>query len=77
MNNTDEIKIAVKKLFDKTTDIHVDVISRKPKIRIENAPARIVGVYKNLFTIEVNEDGLKKADTVRVFASLSRVTLTA
>lgn len=47
MSNTDEIKVAIKKLFDETNDIHVDVISRKPKIHIENAPARIVGVYKN------------------------------
>lgn len=34
MSNTDEIKVAIKKLFDETNDIHVDVISRKPKIHI-------------------------------------------
>ncbi len=59
------IKTAIVELYEKSVEIHVDVNSTRPKIHVENAPAKITGVYKNLFTIETLENGLKKTYTVQ------------
>lgn len=59
------IKTAIAELYENKTEIHVDVHSTRPKINVENSSAHITGVYKNLFRIEVLEDGLKKSYTVQ------------
>lgn len=59
-----DIKEKMTALFERGADIHVTVHSKKPRININESPARIVGVYKNLFTIETVENGLKKTFTV-------------
>lgn len=58
------IKERVHSLFEMDSVIHVCVHSSKPKIHINDTPVRIVGVYKNLFTIEAEENGLKKTFTI-------------
>jgi len=59
-----DIKERMTSLFEQDADIHVTVHSKRPKINITESQARIVGVYKNLFTIEAVENGLKKTFTV-------------
>lgn len=64
MRDVNEIKSAILKLYEQKTDIHVNVNTTKPRIHITDAPASITGVYKNLFTIEVIENGLKKVFSI-------------
>lgn len=65
MQNIDVIKESIKKLYENKTEIHVDVHSTKPKINVVDSPAKITGVYRNLFTLETVENGLKKLYTVQ------------
>ncbi len=60
MQDINSIKFTISNLHNDGTEIHVDVHSTRPKISVDSAPAKITGVYKNLFTIESVEDGLKK-----------------
>ncbi len=64
VRDVNEIKSAILKLYEQKTDIHVNVNTTKPRIHITDAPASITGVYKNLFTIEVIENGLKKVFSI-------------
>lgn len=57
MRDIDEIKAKIRELYDSKTEIHVNVNSKKPRINVENSPGHITGVYRNLFTIEANENG--------------------
>ncbi len=65
MTDINLIKAAIRELYEKRSDIHVDVHCTKPKIHVVGAPATITGVYKNLFTLEVTDNGLKKVYTVQ------------
>lgn len=65
MSDVLAIKAAISELYEKNIEIHVDVHSTRPKISVDSAPAKITGVYKNLFTIESVENGLKKTYTVQ------------
>ena len=64
MQDINAIKNAVTELYNEKKEIHVEVHSKKPKINILDSKAHITGVYRNLFTIEVIENGLKKSYTV-------------
>ena len=59
MQNIDLIKAKIKALYENESEIHIDVHSTRPKIKVVNAVARITGVYRNLFTIEALENGAK------------------
>ena len=63
--NIDLIKLQITELYEKNVEVHIDVFSTRPKININNAVAKITGVYKNWFRIEVVEGGLKKGYTVQ------------
>ena len=65
MRNISIIQSQIKKLYDNETEIHISVHSTRPKINVVNAPAKITGVYKNLFTVSVVENGLKKLYSVQ------------
>lgn len=52
-----EIKIKIKEIFDKNPNIHVNVTTTRPRLTIRNAPAKITGVYPNLFVVEENSLG--------------------
>ena len=65
MQDINAIKAAIAELYEQKREIHVDVHSTKPKINVVSAPATIVGVYRNLFTIQTVENGLKKIYTVQ------------
>ena len=48
----DVIKNRVRERYLSNPDIHIDVSIKRPKIRIVNQEAKIIGVYKNLFQIK-------------------------
>ncbi len=52
MTIIDEIRMKVQKQFRTNPRIHINVSMNRPKIKIENQPARIIGVYPNIFQIE-------------------------
>ena len=65
MQDINVIKEAIFELYKNKISIHVDVHSTRPKINITNAEAHITGVYKNLFTLETIDKGLKKIFSVQ------------
>ena len=52
MSTIDVIKNRVRELYLSNPDIHIDVSIKRPKIKIVNQEAKIIGVYKILFQIE-------------------------
>ncbi len=64
VRDINEIKNAVSEFYEQKTEIRVNVNTTKPRIHITDAPASITGVYKNLFTIEVIENGLQKVFSI-------------
>lgn len=65
MQDINEMKKAILEIYEGGMPIHVDVCLKKPRVSVENAPARITGVYKNLFRIETVENGMTKSYTVQ------------
>ena len=65
MRDIEEIKAKIKELYESGIEIHVNVHSKKPKIDVNDANAHITGIYRNLFTIETQDNGLKKQYTVQ------------
>ena len=64
MQDINVIKEKIKKLYENGASISICVHSSRPKIEVDGASVSIKGVYKNLFTIEAIENGLKKTYTV-------------
>lgn len=58
MKDINELKEKINDLYQKKLTIHVDVHSKRPRTNVDNVPATITGAYKNLFTIEVFENGI-------------------
>ncbi len=48
----DWIKLRVQQLYQDNPDIHIDVSMNRPRIKIVNQEAKIIGIYKNVFQIE-------------------------
>ena len=63
MNTVDNIKSKIKRLYETNPNIHISVRITHPKIIIENTPAIIKGVYKNIFQIEESGSGYQKCYT--------------
>ena len=57
MDSMDYIKSGIEKLFKTNPNIHISVSRTRPKIIVEKSPAKILGVYKNIFQIEECELG--------------------
>lgn len=64
MQDIDTIKEKIKKLYESGAPISICVHSSIPKVEVDGASVFIKGVYKNLFTVEAIENGLKKIYTV-------------
>ena len=64
MQDINTIKEAINVLFNENKEIHIDVHSTRPKINVSNSPATITGVYKNLFAVDVYENGIKKVFSI-------------
>ena len=57
MDFIEQIKKDVERLYRNTPYIHISVCRMRPKILVEAQPAKIVGVYKNIFQVEECEPG--------------------
>ena len=57
MDYIKQIKSGIEKLYKTDTNIHISVNSTHPKIIVNSSPAKIVGVYKNIFQIEEYDGG--------------------
>ena len=55
MNTVEHIKSEIKRLYETDPNIHIKVKMTHPKVIVEGTPAKIVGVYKNIFQIEEND----------------------
>ena len=53
----EQIKSMIKNLYETNPNVHVSVKISRPKVLVEGTPARIVGVYKNIFQIEEMDSG--------------------
>lgn len=52
MEKLDYIKKQIEQLYEVNPNIHISVKLLRPKVIMENSPAVITGVYKNIFQIE-------------------------
>ena len=57
MSTVEHIKGEIKQLYETDPNIHINVKMTHPKMIVEGTPAKIVGVYKNIFQIEENDSG--------------------
>lgn len=57
MTILDDIKAKVKKLYETNPDIHINIVVSYPKMCLVNEPAKITGIYKNLFKLEEYSKG--------------------
>lgn len=59
------IKSKVERLYQTDPFIHVSVSGTNPRIDVKNQPAEIVGVYKNIFRIKVDDNTAKHFHTLQ------------
>lgn len=52
MDYIEQIKTGIERLYKIHQNIHISVSRMRPKIIVDASPAKIVGVYKNIFQIE-------------------------
>jgi uncharacterized protein Veg len=57
MSTVEHIKSEIKRLYETNPNIHISVKMTHPKVIVEGTPAKLVGVYKNIFQIEENDNG--------------------
>lgn len=60
----DMLKRRIKYLYEKHPTIHINIKITSPKLHLENVPARIVGVYPNIFIISENSKGYEERHTL-------------
>lgn len=58
------IRRDIARLYKTHPQVHVNVKTTSPRIQLENAPAVIRGVYRNLFTISETAAGQEKTHTL-------------
>ena len=51
------IKIGLEKLYKTNPNIHISVKLPHAKNQIQSVPAKIIGVYRNLFQVEGEDNG--------------------
>ncbi len=60
----DLYKNKIQILFSQNPNIHMNVSLTKPRLKLENAPAKILGVYPSVFRIEECSTGKTKYHTL-------------
>ena len=63
MTQLDLIKSRIKKLYDTSPDIHINICIARSKDSLKNEPAVIKGVYPHIFQIEEYSSGSPKCHT--------------
>lgn len=58
MAGIDRIKNGITELYKKNSIIHISVKLTRPRVLVEDAPVKIIGVYRNIFQVEeIEGDG--------------------
>lgn len=65
MNTIDYIKKEIKTLYEGQQKIHVNISISHPKLDLKNDPAKITGVYSNIFRIEEYSNGAPASHTLK------------
>ena len=52
MDYIEQIKNGIERLYKNNPNIHISVCKTHPKIIVEAQPAKIIGVYKNIFQVQ-------------------------
>lgn len=65
MTDIDYIKNGIKKLYEKSPNVHLDVSFTHPKLQLENDPVKIIGAYANLFRIEEYSSGAAQCHSLQ------------
>ena len=52
MDITDRIKKGIEGLYRAGGEVHISLKLSHPRVSVDSSPARIVGVYRNIFQIE-------------------------
>ncbi|HIZ56697.1 MAG TPA: hypothetical protein H9671_10995 [Firmicutes bacterium] len=65
MSSLDLIKTKIKTLYETNPQIHVNISISHPKLNLQNDPATITGVYRNVFRIEEYSSGSPKYHTLQ------------
>ncbi len=65
MASLESITANIKALAAKNPNIHMNVTLTNPRLTLENAEAKIVGVYPHIFQIEENSSGSAKRHTLQ------------
>lgn len=63
-NRLEIVKAKIERLFQSDPHIHITVTGTSPRIDVRNQPAEIVGIYKNLFRIKVDDGSAKHFHTL-------------
>ena len=61
----EQIREKVQYLFETAPQIHMNVSITHPKVELQNAPAVIIGVYRNVFRIEETSTGIVRTHTLQ------------
>ncbi len=62
--NLQDIRTAIEQLYKSDEQLHMNIRLRRPKLELENAPARIIGVYPNMFRIEESHTGVRRTHSL-------------
>ena len=65
MTNIELIKKEIKRLYETSPNVHLDVSLTHPKLHLENDPVVIKGVYTNLFRIEERSSGYAQCHSLQ------------
>ena len=57
MDYIEQIKNEIERLYKTNPNIHISVSRAHPKVIVEKSPAKIIGVYKNIFQVAECEPG--------------------
>ncbi len=72
MNTLDYVKKEIKLFYDNGQEIHVNISISHPRVELTNNPAKITGVYSNLFRIEEYSKGTPITHTVKYSELLTK-----
>ncbi len=72
MDSLDSIKRKISYLYKNHPEIHVNISLGRPKISLQNDPAKIVGIYPNVFIIEESSSGSVKSHTLQYIDVLTK-----
>lgn len=65
MTTIDYIKREIKDFYENNKEVHFNISITHPKIELKNDPAKITGVYSNLFRVEEYSTGKPVTHTLK------------